>query len=53
MHEELTEFLVHYDNALPSSQERIYGGGHCAMPPPPVHFLILRFGKKEQINGAK
>ena len=35
MHEELTELLIHYNNALPSSQERICGGGHCAMPPSP------------------
>ena len=53
VHEELTELLIHYNNALPSIQERIYGGGHCAMPPPPVPFLTLPFSKKEQINGAK
>ena len=31
MHEKLTELLIHNNNALPSSQERIYGGGHCVI----------------------
>ena len=41
MHEELTELLIHHNNALPSSQERIYGGGHCAMPPSPFWLSLL------------
>ena len=53
MHEELTELLIHCNNALSSNQERIYGEGHCVMPPLPVPFLTLPFSQKEQINGAK
>ena len=53
MHEELTELLIYYNTALPSSQEHIYGGGHCTMPPTPVPLFALPFSKKNQINGAK
>ena len=52
MHVELSELSIHYNNALPFSQECIYGEEHCAMPPPPVPLLILPSGKKEQISGA-